>query len=284
MARVRSFPRLWVALLAVVLGLVLALPAFAITNGEADGNDHPNVGSIVLRHDPATSGFPDLPPLLQWCTGTMIADTVFLTASHCTVDLTFFSEQLGFEVLITFDPVIEAGSAFFEGTWHTNPDYNGFQGKGGASDPGDVAVIVLDQSPGLAPAQLPEEGLLDDLKNSGELKHTRFTAVGYGTVRDGIKTGPAGILDNLQRNQAENGFLSLTKAWLTSPMTEPTGNGGTCFGDSGGPHFIHLNGTETDIVVSITVTGDSVCKATDKTYRMDTESARTFLGGFVELP
>jgi len=37
-------------------------------------------------------------------------------------------------------------------------------------------------------------------------------------------------------------------------------------------------------VVSITVTGDSVCKATDKTYRMDTESARTFLGGFVELP
>jgi hypothetical protein len=200
------------------------------------------------------------------------------------VDLTFFSEQLGFEVLITFDPVIEAGSAFFEGTWHTNPDYNGFQGKGGASDPGDVAVIVLDQSPGLAPAQLPEEGLLDDLKNSGELKHTRFTAVGYGTVRDGIKTGPAGILDNLQRNQAENGFLSLTKAWLTSPMTEPTGNGGTCFGDSGGPHFIHLNGTETDIVVSITVTGDSVCKATDKTYRMDTESARTFLGGFVELP
>jgi len=283
-ARVRSFPRLWVALLAVVLGLVLALPAFAITNGEADGNDHPNVGSIVLRHDPATSGFPDLPPLLQWCTGTMIADTVFLTASHCTVDLTFFSEQLGFEVLITFDPVIEAGSAFFEGTWHTNPDYNGFQGKGGASDPGDVAVIVLDQSPGLAPAQLPEEGLLDDLKNSGELKHTRFTAVGYGTVRDGIKTGPAGILDNLQRNQAENGFLSLTKAWLTSPMTEPTGNGGTCFGDSGGPHFIHLNGTETDIVVSITVTGDSVCKATDKTYRMDTESARTFLGGFVELP
>ena len=284
MAYVRSSPKLWASVLAVVLGLVLALPAFAITNGVADGNEHPNVGSIVLRHDPATSEFPDLPPLLQWCSGTLIDDDVFLTASHCTVDLTFLSEELGFEVLVTFDPEIDMGATFLTGTWVTNPAYNGFQGKGGSSDPGDVAVILLDDSPGIAPAQLPEEGLLDDLKKSGELKHTRFTAVGYGTVRDGIRTGPAGILDNLRRNRAEQGFLSLTKAWLTLSMTEPTGDGGTCFGDSGGPHFIHLDGLETDIVASITVTGDSVCKATDKTYRMDTESARTFLDEFVSLP
>lgn len=271
--------------LVAVVGLVLTLPAVAITNGVPDGNDHPNVGSIVLRHDPATSGFPDLPPLLQWCSGTLIEDDVFLTASHCTVDLTFFSDTLGFEILVTFDPVISEGATFLTGTWVTNPNYNGFQGKGGSSDPGDVAVILLDDSPsGVTPAQLPEEGMLDDLKRSGELKHTRFTAVGYGTVRDGIRTGPAGILDNLERNRAEQGFLSLTKAWLTLPMTEPTGDGGTCFGDSGGPHFIHLDGSETNIVASITVTGDAVCKATDKTYRMDTESARSFLGDYVTLP
>jgi secreted trypsin-like serine protease len=67
-------------------------------------------------------------------------------------------------------------------------------------------------------------------------------------------------------------------------MTAPTGNGGTCYGDSGGPHFIHLDGAETNIVVSITVTGDAPRKATDKTYRMDTESARSFLGEYVDLP
>jgi hypothetical protein len=67
-------------------------------------------------------------------------------------------------------------------------------------------------------------------------------------------------------------------------MNLATGNGGTCYGDSGGPHFIHLNGIETDIVALITVTGDAVCKATDKDYRMDTESARTFLSNFVTLP
>ena len=57
-----------------------------------------------------------------------------------------------------------------------------------------------------------------------------------------------------------------------------------CYGDSGGPHFIHLNGVETDIVASITVTGDAPCKATDKTYRTETEPARSFLQDFVTLP
>jgi len=36
--------------------------------------------------------------------------------------------------------------------------------------------------------------------------------------------------------------------------------------------------------VSLTVTGDNVCRATDKTYRLDTASARDFIGRFVTLP
>ena len=82
----------------------------------------------------------------------------------------------------------------------------------------------------------------------------------------------------------EQGFLSLTKAWMNLPMTLSNGNGGTCYGDSGGPHFIHLNGVETNIVASVTVTGDAPCKALDKTYRLDTAAARSFLGNYVTLP
>ncbi len=67
-------------------------------------------------------------------------------------------------------------------------------------------------------------------------------------------------------------------------MTPATGDGGTCYGDSGGPHFIWIDGVETNIVASITVTGDAQCKALDTTYRMDTEAARDFLGGFLTLP
>jgi secreted trypsin-like serine protease len=61
-------------------------------------------------------------------------------------------------------------------------------------------------------------------------------------------------------------------------MNPSTGNAGTCYGDSGGPHF--LDG----VLVSITVTGDAMCKATDKTYRVDTPWAREFLSQFVTLP
>jgi hypothetical protein len=45
-----------------------------------------------------------------------------------------------------------------------------------------------------------------------------------------------------------------------------------------------MNGGETDITVAVTVTGDAQCVATDKDYRLDTESARSFLANFVTLP
>lgn len=272
--RRRNFPLI---ALAAALLLIVASPGMAITHGEADGNDHPNVGSIVLD-------VPDL-GLFQSCSGTLIAEDVFLTASHCTVGLDGLLEAFpGTQVLVTFDPTISEGGTFFTGEWFTNPDYNGFQGKGGSSDPGDVAVIVLDAAPGITPASLPAAGMLDQLKADHVLKDTRFTAVGYGTIRETNRTGFQGILDNLDRNRAEQGYHSLTKAWLTLPMTPSNGNGGTCYGDSGGPHFIHLDGAETDIVASITVLGDAPCKASDKTYRMDTDSARNFLNDFVDVP
>ena len=71
------------------------------------------------------------------------------------------------------------------------------------------------------------------------------------------------------------------------PYMLPTGandSGGTCYGDSGGPHFVHQDGVETDIVVAITITGDAQCKALDRDYRVDTANARDFLGQYVTLP
>jgi hypothetical protein len=273
----------WRRVLAVVIILAALLfvfiaPGLAITHGVPDGEDHPNVGALVLVRPDGS--------ILQWCSGTLIAEAVFLTAAHCIEDLDTFISEFGMEVFVTFDPTIDPEEGtFYTGEWHMHPEYNGFQGPGGMSDPRDVAVIILDESPpGITPASLPTAGLLDELRAAKVLRHTRFTAVGYGAIRESNTTGFQGILENLDRNRAEQGFLSLTPAWLTLPMTPSNGNGGTCYGDSGGPHFIHLNGAETDIVASITVTGDAPCKATDKTYRMDTASARSFLANFVDLP
>jgi hypothetical protein len=77
------------------------------------------------------------------------------------------------------------------------------------------------------------------------------------------------------------GTLNATnKTWLRISMNPATGNGGTCYGDSGGPNFL---GT-TDIIAAITITGDAVCRSTNVVYRLDTESARAFLGQYVTLP
>jgi secreted trypsin-like serine protease len=266
--------RLVVAALGVGLALAMAAPAQAIVYGEFDGNRHPNVGALIADW---AEPFGQLDENDIICSGALIAQDVFLTASHCTVAL----EAEGIprdEVFVSFDPVITEDSTFLPGTSFTNPEYGG-----GQNDTGDVAVIVLDRPVrGVTPAQLPTRGLLDELKADHELDDQTFTAVGYGSVREERKGGFGGIEENDERRFALQSFLSLTGAWLTLSMNDAKGDGGTCYGDSGGPHF--LGGAQSNLIVSITVTGDAVCKATDKTYRMDIDSARDFLEDFVPLP
>jgi hypothetical protein len=99
-------------------------------------------------------------------------------------------------------------------------------------------------------------------------------------VRETKRKGPHSLFFDGQRRYADQGFRSLTKSWLNLSMNPSTGSGGTCFGDSGRPHFLGSS----RLVVSITVTGDRFCRATDVTYRSDTASARDFLDDFVDLP
>ena len=63
-----------------------------------------------------------------------------------------------------------------------------------------------------------------------------------------------------------------------------TGNGGTCYGDSGGPNFLGAGASETNILAATTITGDTACRSTNVDFRLDTPSARAFLGQYVALP
>ena len=67
--------RLAVLLVTMIAVLAPALPAAAITYGVPDGNAHPNVGGLV-----APEPYPDGTSI--YCSGTLIAPTVFLTAAH----------------------------------------------------------------------------------------------------------------------------------------------------------------------------------------------------------
>jgi secreted trypsin-like serine protease len=253
--------------LAVAVALVSG-PAQAIVYGQFDGNRHPNVGAFVVQR-----------PNGQYrtiCSGTLISADVFLTAAHCTAALPGLEVEPD-DVWVTFDPTFDQSSPLHPGVADFNENYGG-----GQNDPNDIAVIELDDPvTGIAPARLPEAGLLSRL-GAQRLRHRTFTAVGYGTIRDSRKTGFQGIKDNDERRFATQSFQSLIKAWLNLSMNEATGDGGTCYGDSGGPHF--LGGPSSNLIVSLTVTGDAVCKASDKTYRLDTPSARNYLDDFVTLP
>jgi hypothetical protein len=67
-------------------------------------------------------------------------------------------------------------------------------------------------------------------------------------------------------------------------MNPTLGDAAGCYGDSGGPNFLGAGSTATNIVAATTVTGDFMCRATNVVYRLDTPSARSFLGQYVSLP
>lgn len=253
---------------AATLTLALAMPAWAIVYGQVDENEEfKNVGALMGEFEGK---------IYIFCSGTLISPTVYLTAAHCVED--------GATMWVSFDltiPENEDGSVntrklktFYEGTAHSHPD----AWSGGMNDAFDIAVVVFErQIRGIEPAPLPTLNQLGEMTNA-ELRAATFIAVGYGTVRDDKETAFQALYWDPTRRWAEQSFLDLEPAWLNLSMNEATGDGGTCYGDSGGPHFLG------DVVVSITVTGDVFCKATDKTYRIDTQTSLDFLASFGVTP
>ena len=144
---------------------------------------------------------------------------------------------------------------------------------GGANDTYDVAVFLLDEPLDLPLSPLPDLGLLD----TKAAKRARYTAVGYGTVRSSKSAGSNSLGLGRRREYASQSVNSATKSWITFSMNPSTGSAGTCYGDSGGPHF-----DADGVVVSLTVTGDRYCRSTDKTYRLDTTDAQDFLAPYLD--
>jgi len=256
-------------ILAVIVVLMLAVvpAAQAITFGQPDGDRHPNVGAMIVLE-------PDGVKYL-YCSGTLIAPDVFLTAAHCTAAAAAYGAA-PHDVFVTFDPVWDKHATLHRGTYYLNPNYGH-----DSHDLNDVAVIILDKPiKKIEPATLPPAGLLTDMKMDQGLKGQQFVTVGYGTLRDDKTGGQHALGDYGERYFAEQTFLALKPYWIEISMNPSTGSGGTCYGDSGGPHFLG----DSDMVVSLTVTGDAWCRATDVTYRLDTDSARSYLSQFVTLP
>ncbi len=244
------------AALAAVIVLSLSAPSGAITNGTPDGNRHPDVGGLV-----APTAYSD--GTWIYCSGTLISSTVFLTAAHCGDE--------GEAVRVTFSSAYQDGDTVYRGTFRADPRYNQAQ-----NDPHDIAVVVFPRAVrGITPARLPAAGSLSNLSGS-----QTFTSVGYGAYEVTNQPGGHQYLYNDVRMMATGTLNSINASWLRISMNPATGNGGTCYGDSGGPNFLGSS----DVIASTTITGDAICRSTNVTYRLDTASARQFLGQFVTLP
>jgi Trypsin len=274
------------SLLAALL-LVLSsfpVPVQAITNGFPDTtNTFSNVGTVLAL---GTDG-----QAFQLCSGTLISPTVFLTVAHCFYYFNDFLASQGFTLYLSFGNPIPAFELTDLSTWipvtqfipyskyvqatDTHP-FNPHHG----SDPGDLAVIILPlfATQGITPAALPTLGLLDELAAKNGLNAVLFTAVGYGSEdRLGNQSNP------IPRMFAFSAFRALQPGFLQLSINPALNNGGACFGDSGGPVFLLVNGKLTLMAVS-SVGGDHVCRATSGNYRLDTAAARDFLRNFVTLP
>lgn len=240
---------------ATLMTLILASPAYAVTDGELDGDGHPYVGLMVAQD---AQGKP-----LWRCSGTLISPTLYLTAGHCT-------ESPAAHVEIWFDADVQSGipgngypsSGDVGGTPYTHPDY----------DPDaffvrDAGVVVLDEPVEMDTyGALPEEDQLDALKPS---RKTTFTAVGYGLQKSFPTAAEWKTQAYRIRMVAEPHLLQINTGF-TGPfsllLSNNANTGGTCFGDSGGPNFLG----DSNVIAGVTSFGlNDTCGGTGGVFRMD---------------
>lgn len=210
----RTLARLCTAAAPAALALaVLAPPAQGVTGGAPDGGAHPYVVGLLAPGD-----------TVPRCSGVLVRPDngrppVVLTDGHCLVG----SGRSG-TARVYVTPSFSSTTPLLRGRYTVDALY------GGSTAPGhDLAVIVLDAPPAIAPAVLAPVGSLD----RSPLRSV--TTVGVGRPFLG------------QRRSATERVYSRDALWLF--LLAGTGN--SCGGDSGGPDL--RPGTST--VVALTDQG-----------------------------
>ncbi|WP_284617630.1 trypsin-like serine protease [Aquabacterium humicola] len=252
--------------------LLTTVPAQAITDGELDGNRHPNVGLMVALD---SLGNP------MWrCSGTLVSPRHYLTAGHCTDGAA--------RVTIWFDADIDAGrpgngyptSGQVFGTPYTHPLF-----PTASFVVNDVGVVVLENDFGAPPyATLPAIGALDQLARRRGKQDVSFTAVGYGLQKSFPDAASWQTQANRVRMLATPKLLQINVPGFTGDFSVLLSNnantGGTCFGDSGGPNFIGSS----NVIGGVTSFGiNGNCAGTGGVFRMDTSNVQDWLKTFPGL-
>jgi hypothetical protein len=250
-----------------------ATSAQAITGNFVPDFEHEYVGLVVFYD---ADGNPT-----HRCSGSLLTDTVFLTAGHC---VTLDDEgTLATSARVYFEQDVDAveGYPTSGGVLSTELYSYGYTGLGNLPQSRDVGVVILDQPvttvyPNVDEyASLAAAGTLDTY---GTGIDASIDLSGYG-VQNANKNH---TLAARERLQAETFIIggrnpNLGSQYNVQLASNPGGGrGGTCFGDSGGP--VLLGGTDVIVAVNSFVLNPN-CAGQGYGYRTDQQDVINFILG-----
>lgn len=262
---------------ASLLAMAVAVPAVAVTDGEVDGDGHPEVVLLLMEVNGA--------PAFR-CSGTLLSATVLLTAGHCAGAPGEFS---GMRVFTESD--VQAGIGTTNNYPFAGP--NAVEAVSWAAHPlyptapffvHDVGIVIL-QAPGVVLPRygtLPAANQFDAFKTRRGLDKVSFTSVGYGLQQSFPDAAYWKTSNTRTRYVAYPKLIQINVPGFTGDFSMLLSNnantGGTCFGDSGGPNFLR----DSNVVAGITSFGiNGNCAGTGGVFRTDRQNVLDFINSYL---